>query len=380
MANGPVPFKPSPPALADVSGANAVLGSTQERIGSLLNHVQGRGVQVAPFCMIEDGITLSASTTYTFPIVFRPSYAPKVRQWRPWVTGSGTYRFKANSVTALTFSPSASIYSPTFKPATFYETIGTRTVGNVSGTFTISNASAAMKYYGISCCEVPRMRLAVGAGLPTAVDCGVESSALAGGEPIVSSTAIATDNGDWATLGKLSSYWTTIGQRSGHYFWAVPYLAGGTPTDSFAKSSTATSFGGAGSTSDLFKLGIPLLGRVGNLDDSTGQTETTTLLVFVLFYRVTGGATGQVRVTMTNGDVVTITGLTSTTYTNTPVTGNTINVDAEDNRRYPLSGWYSGLRQAGGGATRWDEATIEAIVDTGTIYVTMVSIYESQLT
>jgi hypothetical protein len=364
----PAPVSPYPLGLGythEFRGGLPVRGQDWSGVAQLVNHTLGKSYAPVPFC--TPMVTLTSGTGYRMSFRTFQNYGCLDLYWPVWLSGASTSVGGSCTVkipatgTAKTIAAQAYPGQATEPP--IYRYRPSQAHGEVEYTVGFTSLSNNLILRGIGAYTIPRTRLRTDSTLTTPGDGGIETLDYRTGQPMY---AEATGSYGRHRLALATGTRARIGQRTGQFMWSVPHRReSGTEITTFAKAITATSFGGAGSSSDIFGIGIPCHGR----DAGPGVTYTDTMACRVLA-KVSSGATGQVKLTGL-GDTATITGITATTWTWYPSTAGapaTVAIAADSISED------DGI-SAGFG---WDgtEVTFEAKTTAGTIYIAAVNCWE----
>ena len=331
---------------ADIAGifaSGAVSGSAWETNANLTNHLLGRGRVLIPSFKPPGGTLTKGSYTYAFRMV--PTYNALVRRWRVSARCAGNVVVTVNGGTPL-----AAVSPGSFTTLEQYELppglvdeeeLASQSTAEEAATLTINasaTGSADVDVDSIECIEIPRRVL-----VEDANERGVNIPALRTGQPLrADAFARMIDVAQDVDIGKRVLL-----------HWAVPYLRNGSPTTSYAASTSSSTFSSALPV-DHFALARKIY--------NDGSVVTNCKARF--FAWVSPGGTGQIRVIGTKdvSSAVTISNTTaawSSQLTDVPVL-------AED---FATSDGESA-------SDGHDELNVQIRATSGTIYLASAIVYE----
>jgi hypothetical protein len=337
-------FLPPDVDITGILASNAVSGSAWGTNARLTNHLLGRGrVLVPPFKPSTGGTLGDGSYTFAFRLV--PTYNALARRWRVSARCGGDVVVTANGVTLSPTAPGTfeSIEQYELPPPIIREELlSSQSNSESSATVTVSasavgDGGGSVDIDSIECIEIPRRVLAEDAN-----ERGVNLPSMRTGQPL---RADAFAN----MLGVSQD--ADIGKRV-LLHWAVPYLVGGVASNSYAASTSSSAF------VSVFPVNHFALARKIYND---GADTTNCKARF--FAWVSGGGSGQIRVSGTKGNssAVTITNTTaswSSQITNAPVVAE--DLAAPD----------------GEGGAGHDALNVQIRATSGTIYLASAIVYE----
>lgn len=364
----PAPVSPYPLGLGythEIRGGNTVRAYDWGGVAALVNHTLGKSYAPVPFC--TPGATLTSGTGYRMAFRTFQNFGALDLYWSVWMVGStvsagGTYTIKVpatGTAKAMTASPLPGL---ALEPASVRH-YPTQSHGEVEYTVGFTSLSGSMILRGIGAWQIPRKRMRTDGVITSGADGGCETQDYGSGRPMYGE---ATGSYGLHRIANAVGNRSRIGARTGQFMWSVPYRTeSGTEIVTFAKAITATTFGGAGASSDMFGLNIPCHGREAGANTYVDQME------FRVLAKVTGGATGEFKVTGVV-DTATITGITATTWTWYPSTGGdpaSVQIAGDDlNGVDGINDGYSWVDS---------DCTFEAKTTSGTIYIAAVCCWEA---
>jgi hypothetical protein len=309
------------PERSGVLVGDPVRGPHWSSIAPALNHLLGRGGTLIPWTSLNESLLKSATHTYRFTIW--PRYQATHRVWLVSAVGSS-----AISGSQLTFTdPSGDSSSFVVgedeswvrSPHLHVEEIAARTSSETQVLVTISNATSPSENattLGIACFEIPRPELAVDAN-----DYGIDLATIGGG------LSIYEDQGkSLGGVGQAISHAVAATRRRGLFHFAR--RAGG----------GNLAFSG-GAYAELLSF------RPTFLDRFLYASNTVQTVPVRIYTRSGAGTTGNVRLTMANGDTLTfaITAADSGTWRTGSIDVHAEDLSTADGRR----------------STTWDTCTVE---------------------
>lgn len=313
---------------------------------SLMNWLVGQGRQLVPnHRPVGDtgAVTLSAGSYYQYRYWDSPTYNNIDRLWSMTVQGED-YQLTVpggSAVDSFGVDAPADLYSPSnpMSPSVFLQRRGSYSATAADMTLRIDAGNADCVAHQIGCFELNRSHV------ETAVaNEGVDSNEFGVSQPI---QRMDMDN----LMTALGSD-TTMGERV-LLNWAVPYAVNGTTGTAFARAFTGASY------NSLFKAGIPMLGRIRYVGDTTKSVQAR------IFCWVSGGGAATARVNY-NGSTGTPSAISWTagsaqwrTFANFTI--DTEDLDVTDGRRGSV----------------WKDFNIEIAVSSGTCYVASAFVAEN---
>lgn len=326
MAIARVPLFPTVVDASNVIIGYEVDGRTHQAVAGEVNHLLGRGGQLIAAYAVNDD--LPGSTTWTFNFKIWPRLQAWRRRWCVWMhTQDSASSYATANVTAGSASAvgvAAFITRTLAAPFVFDETLSSRAAGETTTTLVIENTTAATEItiVAIACVEIPRPTLPA-----DGTDYGAVIESCRGGAPISDEVGLSV-GGEVDSLAQA----LTTARRGALFHWSVDTTSSGVLTTT------------SGSLSDVFDVKPILLAR------KLYQTSTTGVSYWRIYAKASDGTTsGEVVLTATSGDTLTITIPTSTTsYTWLPASNGDLDVDCEDL-----------AANDGRRSTRWDEITVQ---------------------
>ena len=315
-----------------ILASQPVSGSDWTAIARLQNHLASRGRVLVP-AMRPDHTTLTkVSYTYAFWLV--PTYNALVRRWRVAALGDGSLSVSANGGTAVV-DPEPGIGGDRYPRAIIVdEVLGSQTATESAGTLELDSDGDTMVVESIECFELPRAFIEADAN-----ERGVNPTPFRSSQPIRAAafTNIYAGAND-----------PNVGRRV-LFQWAVPYALSGSTSTTFAASRTSSTF------TNMFGVAKPCLARkVYN----TGKYRTCSFRVFAW---VSGGGSGQVRVSSYIGNSAALTITSTTPAWSSAGVVEILSEDLTEDDGIPADGW--------------DNVQIQTRAISGAIYVASALVY-----
>src|SRR3990167_2047320 len=194
----------------------------------LQNWIAGFGAtQIPAYC---PNVTLSAATEYVFQWRIQPRYQTFDRYWAFRFRGStavGTFALEIPNATSVATGIGFGTDRNAISNFTIVKELASQSSSTENATVAITPTTANMVVEEIAMYEVPRARLASGGS-----DRGMDTSQNHIHGPIQHSRL--------SPLFSSTDSFSEIGQRCSLVQWAVPHLAGGASTTSFAATFSGT--------------------------------------------------------------------------------------------------------------------------------------------
>lgn len=290
-----VPFLPPIPSRVGVESGRSVSGRTWRPDAGLVNHLLGHGGVLVPSYAVGASISVSNSKTFRFRVW--PRVQAIQRLWSLHVYG-GKITVNINGTDYTREIVGTRVRTPHW----FIEEIASPTDTEQEITITVTADTGTVTVDAISCRELPRIQLEA-----NATEYGVGAESLAGGLAIYDPTG-----GSYGGVAESVKQAETTARRNTLIAWSVD--------DADALTTTSTS------AADVFILDPIVLARKERWDDVVG------VMTGRIRAKCSDGTTsGEVVITMTSGDTVTLaipTGTTSWSWL--PGSGGEVDVDAED--------------------------------------------------
>lgn len=309
----------------EVLNGRPVMGSTWAKAGAMVNWLLGRGGQIVPAHVLD--VDLVSGHEYSLAYYAFPRLHTLHRLWSfNGVAASGGVSLlvkvppvldgNPNPGESVTFGSNVSAASPRTVLERLDDTDSEQTAIEL-----LLTPNANMRLYSVSAVDVPRANLLTD-GATSTDECGVDLARFAPGQPLTYSSV--------SNIFEVLERPLFLGRRASLMQWAVPYEDNGSPTTTFAKSTT-----GSGAT--ITRLPIPILAGM-----TTGGA-TRSMYCSALLWTTGGTAT----LTFSSSETSDTLALSSTSATPEWVSNNGFLVETES-----LS------EDDGRPSADWDEVTV----------------------
>lgn len=332
------PPRPEPDEAAIRSGV-AVSSQTWLSLALLGDWLRSGAFGPTVVCGLTTETVIAKSAERIFNFRYKTRYAACQRIWliglRATALSAVTVTVKVPATTGTAVVVPVSNSDGARVHAVYLEDLSSQTNATTSLTIGFNATGNDVVLDSLTCFEVPRGQLVLNAS-----EYGVDVESERAGERIFASS-------NRSVLGVRDALTNQDARRTALYSWAIP--------DNAPLTTTAAAYlGGAG----IFALGQPILAR------KLANAATTASVKWNVYAKITGGATGKVKLTTSQSAVsseISVTGAGYAWQTDTAVSVQCDNMTASD-----------GLQ-----ASLWDEMTFDFKSDgVQTISIAAISIWE----